>query len=239
MNARLQLPFSLPVHLKVTQFRGDSPTHRTGLAIDLAPILSATTKEGQVEQYVTTYRQLFAHLRFGLIRINNSQTCWHYHLVADSSKYVSGYEQYARGTKIINGRPETACIQYGPVYEIDHKKDGATLKFAIMLGKVQDSLAGNIPFVDVFTPSFWSVMYQKITEQYLDPTYIYFDTKMISQGELINILSCFSADFTQTFMQSLSSQTPDDRDKEKNKWLFLLGGGAALALYLSSRRKND
>lgn len=218
MIQKISLPFSLPVNLRVTQYRGSSPGHSGGIGIDLEPIIDKTETAKAVAQYVGTYSQLFGHLRYGLLRINKSKTCWHYHFVADAQLYESGYEQYAKGVKIDSqGKPVTACVSFGDVYTINHRKYGAaTPKFTAMIGQVTEYLLDVGFFTSIVSLNYWKEFYYRIkTYQSEGTATVFYDTRMISERELESILSAFSQDYEQTFISAALPGSPKDQDEAK------------------------
>lgn len=232
---KVRLPFDLPCNLRVTQYKGDSRTHKTGNAIDLEPLVESRDYPGQIAEYLTTYIELFSHLRYGLLRINKSKTCWHYHLYADPKQYASGFEQYAKGTKIINGRPVSACVEFGAPYEISHKKNGAAVKLSAMIEEVGNYLIDSNFFTSIFSIDNYRLLYEKLAIKN-KPAFVLYDTAIISRVDLLQVLECFDFDYTLTAAQMLSDDTPADRQISK----YLLYGAAAFAAFtVLSNRKRD
>lgn len=215
MLNKIKLPFNLFCDLKVTQYRGKSGSHATGNAIDFAPLISNVSHEKAVAIYVATYMRLFSHLKFGLLRINESKSCWHYHFYASRNWYHSGVEHYSwDGSR---------CVQFAESENINATQYGHLAKLSYRIGRVQDYLLDAVPIVDVFTPSFWRHFYQQLKITELPETFIYYDSAMISQNELLNILSPFSSSVQWTPINSMLPVSPQGKDE-------LLGAGAGLAL---------
>lgn len=241
---RLQLPFSLPCDLQVTSYRRESGSHATGKAIDFAPILTKETEAGQVGEYVGAYSELFAHMQYGVLRINKSTSCWHYHYQADYGRYESGFEQYARGTKMVNGKPVSACVKFGDIYTINHKKmSGAWLKFSKMLSEVSAAMFGYSDFLATFSPSYWKAFFSQVNQSWRDrATFVYYNStegkeeSRISTSELQTILNGFSGDYALTFVSLLREGSPEDQ-RQRDIDRFITIGVIGLAAYIIIRDK--
>jgi len=212
---RIKLPFNLYCDLQITQYRGSSPSHKTGLALDFKPLISNVDYPHAVALYTATYLQLFSHLKYGLLRINESKTCWHYHFYGDRSWYHGGVEHYCA----VNGK----CERCGDEENINATKYGYLGKISARVGKVQDFLLDQIPFVGVFTPTFWGHLLAHFKIQDLPETFVYYDSKMITPSEIAHVMSPFSSQIQWTAANALIPLSPAGIEK-------VMGGGAGLAL---------
>ena len=218
---RIELPFNLPCHIKVTSYRRSTGSHARGDTIDLTPFVEGDTKEKQIAEYVATYSQLFGHLKYGVLRINSEKTNWHYHLESVRGVYESGAEHY------VYNASTNSYIQKSATLRIDQSKYGALAKYSAMLDNVVLSVLGLNDFTSIFSVSYWKefIAYLKIDNK--EKTYIYFNPTSkkddrISRSELENVLQCFSSGYVQTVAAAIAPGSPEDQEK----WKIMLALGA-------------
>lgn len=235
------LPFELPCNLLVTQHLGTSPAHKTGNAIDLQPLISGVDKRTAVAIYLKTYVLLVSHMKRGLIRINNSDDCWHYHYYLDDrGTWAFGSEQYSyqTTTTMINGKPvkSSGCKPSGTIYESSLKDVLATTKLAVMVKNVQtfllrkESLTGPGSLTDSAVQS-----YIELSLPMQSPTLVFFDETKFNESDVSRLLSNFSA--TGLFLPSLiwAPVSPGEIDDTKDILFWL---SVAAGAYFLTREKN-
>lgn len=212
---RIKLPFNLYCDLKITQYLGDSPAHKTGHALDFAPLISQVSYPHAVALYTATYLQLFSHMKYGLIRINESKTCWHYHFYGGRERYTGGVEHYCL--------QDGDCKRCGDEENINATKYGFLGKISARVGQVQDFLLDQTPFIGVFTPTFWSHLVSHFKLKELPETYVYYDTDMISASQIGSVMSPFSVSVQWTAANALLPISPQGKSE-------FFGAGAGIAL---------
>ena len=240
MASRLQLPFNLPCHLKVSSYRRATGSHAGGNTIDLTIFPEGGTYPKHVAEYIRTYTELFGHLKYGVLRINAEKTNWHYHLQADREKYESGEEHFVYkvgALAALNDQPGQ-YIAVAPIKKINHKNYGALAKFSTMIDSVTARLFGYNSLTSIFSLDYWREFVAYLGLGNKSKTYIYFEPdanndSKITENELKDILQCLSAEYEQTALASMLPGSPLDQSQFKN--ILIVGGIVAAFLYFTRK----
>ncbi len=212
----IKLPFSLPVDLLVTQIDGASPSHKTGRAIDLAPIIDETDKRARIVIYTNTYLRLCTHLKGGVFRINNSSTCWHYHYF-NTDAWEFGYEQYFHKWG--------HCKEFGPPSIVDMRSPLASTRFMALMQFVTTQLMGSIsPNAIDFILNLW----KEVNLSDKKPTLLYFPDK-IPEQRVRDLMSNFSPSLAWLPNQAWTPVNVADIEAASARlwlWVALIGAGA-------------
>lgn len=232
MQKRIELPFPLAANLSVTQLYGSSPSHKTGNAIDLAPLISGVDLPTSIAYYLQTYTQLFARIKSGYIRINRSKSCWHYHYYAGAKLYGFGYEQY-------RGDGKGNCIQFGPSKEFDARAPGASAKFSLMMKQIEMYLTPPVietPLSAMINAAGSAVQNMQLPQQ--SPAYVYYDPNFTSEADVLRMLGNFSTEIVFNPSSIWTPISPQDAENATQGLKeMLLWGLAGLAGLLILTRK--
>lgn len=224
--ASIPLPFTLPFDLSVTQYHGESGSHKTNLAIDLAPIGLDFNKKSDFYKYLLGYLKLIEYMRFGWLRINAYKNCWHYHYEAIKGVNWAGSEVYGYNPK--TGRCEKI---YGTtIRKINLGEYGSTTELAQMAASLRDIYGSKA--ADIFTGDFWEEFRISITGDTFRPASVVYDENMISTERLESLMAGFSENFAAGIMTRIlpGSYSAQEEFFDEVKGLLTVGIGIGAAL---------
>lgn len=236
--ASIELPFEMPFDLSITQYHGQSGSHKTNRAIDLAPIGLNYNSKTDFIKYVYGYIRLLDHMRFGWLRINAYKNCWHYHYEATPGVNWAGVEVYGYNPK--NGKCEKL---YGTqIRKIDLGEYGGTEELSAMIESLSDIYA-KFSVSDILTADYWDAIKLVVNKGQTRPASVHFNESMIDSERAAGFMAAFSKEKTSSIMTHIlpGSYAAQNEFFEEAKGLLTVAavlGGIFLALNLYDRSKT-
>lgn len=229
--AKIRLPFNLPCNLLVTQIAGSSPSHRTGNAIDVAPIIHPEDPYG-ITRYIGAYMKLVAHMKRGDLRINSSRSCWHYHYYLRSrDAWEFGYEHYCKSTS-------GTCVKCGDIQQYKLTGAAASINFLNMLRMVRSEISGDGSYA--WNPVFSAIRdtWDQFFIQDLPETSIEYNTSRFSLDDVEKFVSNFSSEIVWAPVNTTYLMSPGESEDKRDGIITIAGLAAALYLYVAGSKKN-